>query len=77
MSALMCGREESCIQICAMAQPESETEVGEQYGRVRGRAEVAEGDCKLIRKTTVSTKLDTSVLPKTKPKTKEHIGAGL
>jgi hypothetical protein len=32
----------------------------------------AEGDGNLIQRTTISTNLDSSELPETKPKTKEH-----
>ena len=52
-------------------------EVGDPYGRVRGRIEGAEGDFNPIGRPTVSTKLDPSQLPETKPKTKEHTWAGL
>jgi hypothetical protein len=51
-------------------------EVGDQYGRVRGRIEGAEGDCNPIGRRTLSTNLDPLELPKTKPKTKEHTQVG-
>jgi hypothetical protein len=53
------------------------TEVGDQYGRVRGRTEGAEGDGNPIGRTTVSTNPDSLELSETKPKTKEHTWAGL
>ena len=50
--------------------------VRDQYRRVRGRTEGAEGDCNPIGRTTVSTNGDPSELSETKPKTKEHTWAG-
>jgi hypothetical protein len=46
-------------------------EVVDQHGRVKGRTEGAEGDCNPIGRTTVSTNLDPSELPETKPKPKK------
>jgi hypothetical protein len=46
--------------------------VRDPYGRVRGRMEGAEQDCNPIGRTKVSTNLDPSALPQTKPLTKEH-----
>jgi hypothetical protein len=52
-------------------------EVGDQYERVRERTEESEGDCNPIERKTVSTNLDLSELPETKPNTKELTWAGL
>jgi hypothetical protein len=52
------------------------TEVGDPYGRVRGRIEGAEGDGNPIGRPTVSTNLDPRELSETKPPTKEHTFAG-
>jgi hypothetical protein len=52
------------------------TEVGDQYGRVGGRTEGAEGYGNPIGRTTVSANLDPSELPETKPKTKKHTYMG-
>jgi hypothetical protein len=52
------------------------TEVGDSYGRVRERVEGVEGDGNHIEKT-ISTILDPSELPETKPPTKEHTWVGL
>jgi hypothetical protein len=49
--------------------------VGDQYGRIRGRTEGPEGYCNPIGRT-VSTNLDTSEIPDSEPKTKEHSWAG-
>jgi len=43
------------------------TEVRKPYGRIRGRIEGAKGDGNTIRRTTVSTNLDFSEFPETKP----------
>jgi len=51
--------------------------VRDHCGRVRERTEKAEGNCNLIRRTTLSTSQDPSELPETKPPTKEHTWAGL
>jgi len=48
------------------------TEVGDPYGRVRGRIERAEGDGSPIRRTTVSINRDSSEFPETKPPTKDY-----
>jgi hypothetical protein len=48
---------------------QSLVEVGDPFGRVRGRSEGAEGDCNPIGRTTVPTNLDPSELPGTQPKT--------
>ena len=53
------------------------TEGGDQYGRVRGRTEGAEGYCNPIRRTAVSTNPDPSEVPETKPKTMELTWAAL
>jgi hypothetical protein len=47
-------------------------EIGNPYGRVRGRIERAEGDGEPIRRPAVSTNLDHSELPETKPKSNEQ-----
>jgi hypothetical protein len=51
-------------------------EVGDQYGKIRGRAEGAEEDCNPVGRT-LSTNQDPSKLPETKPKTKAHTWGGL
>jgi hypothetical protein len=51
-------------------------EVGDRYGRFRGRSEKTKGNCNLIGRTAVSTNPDPSELPETNPKTKEHTWAG-
>jgi hypothetical protein len=48
------------------------TEVGEPYGRVRGRIEGAEGDGNPIGRKTSSTNPEPSELPETKPPTRKH-----
>ena len=53
-----------------------ETEVGDFYGRVRGRIEGAEGDSNPIGRTTVSINQDLSEFPKTKPPTMENAWVG-
>jgi hypothetical protein len=53
------------------------TELGDPYGRVRGRIEETEGDGNPIGRSRVSTNPDPSELPETKPPTKEHTWAGL
>jgi hypothetical protein len=50
------------------------TEVRNPYGRVRAQTKGADGDCNPIGR---AIKLDTSELPETNLKTKEHILAGL
>ena len=53
------------------------TEVGDQYGRDRGRIEKTEEDCNPIGRKAVSVNPDSSEFPETKPKTKEHTWACL
>ena len=48
------------------------TEVGDLYGRVRGRTEETEVDRNPIGRPTVSTNLYTWELPGSKPGNKEH-----
>lgn len=53
---------------------ETDTEVGDTCGRVRGKTERTEGDGNnLIGKTTVSSNLDSSELLETKSPTKELV----
>ena len=52
------------------------TEVGDPYGRVRGRFEGTERDGHLIGRTKLLSNWDPWELPDTKPPTKEHILAG-
>jgi hypothetical protein len=53
---------------------ETDTEVGDPYGRVRGKTERTEEDGNnLIGKTTVSSNLDSSELLETKSPTKELV----
>jgi hypothetical protein len=47
-------------------------EVRGPYGRVRGKAKGAEGDCNSKRRTTVTTNLNSSELPEIKPPRKEQ-----
>jgi hypothetical protein len=50
------------------------TEHEDPNGEVRGRTEEAEGDCNLIRRTTIPTNLTpTPQLPGTKPQIKDYI----
>ena len=51
------------------------TEVGDPYGRVRGRIEGAEGDGNSIGRPTVLTNSDAWELPETNLSTKEHTWA--
>jgi hypothetical protein len=51
-------------------------EVGDPYGRVRGKTEGVEGDCNTIGRKSIFTNPDPSELPETKPKTKRHTWAG-
>jgi hypothetical protein len=51
-------------------------EVGDPYGRVRGRIEGAEADGNPIGRPTVSTNLEHWELSETKPPTKVHTWAG-
>ena len=53
------------------------TEMGDPYGRVRGRIEETEGDGNPIGRPTVSTNLDCWELPETEPPTRQHTQAGL
>jgi hypothetical protein len=46
-------------------------EVRDQYGRVRGRTEGAEGDCNPIGRTTMPTNIDPSELAETKETNKQ------
>jgi hypothetical protein len=48
------------------------TDVGDPYGRVRGRVEGAERNGNPIGRPTVSPNPDTLELTETKPPTKEH-----
>jgi hypothetical protein len=52
-------------------------EVGNPYGKDRGRIKGAGGDGNPIGRTTVSTNLDPWRLRETEPPTKEHTQAGL
>ena len=52
-------------------------EVGDPYGRVRGRIEGAEGDFNPIGRPRVSTNLVPWELPVTKLSIKEHIWVGV
>jgi hypothetical protein len=47
-------------------------EVGDSYGSIRGWSEGAERAGNPIGRTTVSSNLDPSELPETKPKSKGH-----
>jgi hypothetical protein len=60
-----------------MLTPNHWTEVGNPYGRVRGKIEGAEVAGNPIGRTTLSTNPDPSELPETKPPTKEYTQAGL
>ena len=51
-------------------------EVGDLYGRVRGKIEGTEGDSNAIRRTTISTNLNQWEAPESEPPIKEHITAG-
>ena len=53
------------------------TEVGDPYGRVKGKTEGAKGEGNLIERPTVLTNLDPWELPETKATTKEHSQARL
>jgi hypothetical protein len=48
------------------------TEVGDPYGRVMERIDGTERDGNPLGRTTVSSSLEPSCLPETKPLTKEH-----
>jgi hypothetical protein len=52
------------------------TEVGDTYGRVRGRIEGTKGDGNLIGRPIALTNLDPWELPETDPLTREHTWAG-
>jgi hypothetical protein len=52
------------------------TQVGNPYGRVRGRIKGTEGDDDPIRRPTMSTNLDPWELPETKPSIKECTQVG-
>ena len=56
--------------------PNHWTEVGNQYGWIRGRIKEAEGEGDPIWRTSVSINLDTKELSETKAPTGQHTQAG-